>query len=288
MRSRALDPNVSSQEQSMGEAILAYYKNDVGAGDMTASAVLPPTQITAIIKAEGDGVLAGMLEARFLLGRLGIKVKSAKDDGSAIGKGCTVLRMEGRARKILSAERTLLNFLTRLSGIATETRRLSRKSKARIAATRKTCLNFSDKRAVQLGGGMAHRLGLFGMILIKDNHIDVVAAELGCSRVSAIGECLKRARRKSKGRQIEIEVRSIPEALAAARGKPDIIMLDGMGVSQTRRAARLLKRSGILLEASGGIKEGNISAYGNSGADFVSLGALTNACKPLDMSLEVV
>lgn len=288
MRKASLQFDVSAMPASAKQAILAYYKSDMGIGDITSSSVLPRAKITAIIKAEENGTLAGALEARFLLAKLGINIIYMKKDGSQVEKGETVLKLQGDCSKILSAERTLLNFLTRLSGIATQTSKLAKKSRATLAATRKTMLNFSDKRAVALGKGATHRLGLFDMVLIKDNHIDIVAKEKGISRLAAIPLCLSRAKAGCKGRKIEIEVKNYNEALAAAQGKPNIIMLDKLPVAEVRKIARCLKGSGICIEASGGINESNIAAYGNSGVDYISLGSLTNACRPLDMSLEVV
>jgi nicotinate-nucleotide pyrophosphorylase (carboxylating) len=197
------------------------------------------------------------------------------------------MELEGDARKIFQAERTALNFMTRLSGIATETYKIASKTKLKVAATRKTVFTFNDKRAVTLGGGYTHRLGLFDQYLIKDNHISAVQKELNCNRVEAIRECVRRAK-KNNDRGIEIEVENFDEALVAAKEKPDMILLDNMKVSDMKRVAEKLKGSGIILEASGGITSKNVKEVEKSGMNIVSCGYLTHSCKPLDMTLEVL
>ena len=288
MAKNCLDFGTARFNGEISDSVYRAYEADLGRGDITANSVLKPMKIKAIIKSEDSGILAGMLEARLLLKKLKIHSKEFFKEGARIRKGDTVLELQGDARQILSAERTLLNFLTRLSGIATLTHEMAGKTQARLAATRKTCFQISDKRAVKIGGGATHRLGLFDMVLIKENHIDIVCNELSCPREEAIMECIKRAKRKSRGMKIEIEVKTVREALCAARGKPDIIMLDGAGLSNVKKAVRLLKGSGICIEASGGITPGNIAKFGKAGVDIVSSGHLTNSCKPLDMSLEVI
>jgi nicotinate-nucleotide pyrophosphorylase (carboxylating) len=288
MKRNCLDFGTARFNTAIMDSVYRAYKADLGSGDVTANSVLKPMEIRAVIKSEASGILAGMLEARLLLIKLGIRSKECFKEGARIKKGDTILELQGDARKILSAERTLLNFLTRLSGIATLTNEMAGKTSARLAATRKTCFQFSDKRAVKIGGGITHRLGLFDMVLIKENHIDIVSKELHCSREKAITECIKRAKLKCKGRKIEIEVKTIREALSAAREKPDIIMLDGAGLSNVKKAVLMLKGSGICIEASGGITPENIAQFGKAGVDVVSSGHITNSNKPLDMSLEVV
>jgi nicotinate-nucleotide pyrophosphorylase (carboxylating) len=210
-------------------------------------------------------------------------------EGSKIKKGDIIIELEGDAKKILQAGRTALNFLIRLSGIATATHELLEKSKTRIAATRKTYFQYSDKRAVMLGGGYTHRLGLFDEYLIKKEHISIVQKELNCSREKAIEECLKRVKEHNRSRKlVEIEVGSYEEALAAAKFKPDIIMLDGIDIPEMKRIIDGLKNSGIFLEASGGVRPENIENFKEVDVDIISSGYITHSCKALDMSLEIV
>ena len=284
-----LQKNIEPFKERMKKRIYQMYEDDLGTGDITTEAVIKPMKIKAIIKAEGDGILAGIFEARSLLEKLGIEVKESVEDGSEIKKGEVIMKIEGDARKIMRAKRAVLNFLARLSGIATLTNKLVKKTKAKVTATRKTCFSFSEKRAVQLGKGYTHRLGLFDQYLIKGNHIDLVKKELKCSRVEAIRECIKRVREHKNGIPIEIEVQNEEEAIAAAKEKPEIIMFDNWeSPSKIKRIVEKLKDAGIYFEASGGINPDNIEEFGKTGVDFVSLGYLTHSCKPLEMSLKVL
>jgi nicotinate-nucleotide pyrophosphorylase (carboxylating) len=283
-----LDFDVEPFKEKIKKKVYEMYEDDIGTGDITTESVIKPINIKAIIKAKDDGILAGVFEAHSLLEKLGIKVKELIKEGSKIKKGDAILEMEGDARKIMQAERTVLNFLIRLSGIATVTNEMVKKTKAKLTATRKTYFSFSDKRAVKVGDGYTHRLGLFDMYLIKGNHIDVVCKELKCSRTEAIKECLRRVKEKNDGKKVEIEVESVEEALVAAKEKPDIIMLDWVKIPDVRNVVKLLKKSGICLEASGGIKPDNVKEFGETGVDFISSGYITNFCKPLDMSLEII
>ena len=284
-----LNFDLEKYKEKIKKKIYEMYEDDVGTGDITTEAVIKPINIKAIIKVKENGILAGVFEARSLLEKLGIKVKELIKEGAEIKKGDIVMEIEGDARKIMQAERSVLNFLTRLSGIASVTNEMAQKSKIKVAATRKTCFSFNDKRAVKIGGGYTHRLGLFDMYLIKVNHIDAICTELKCSRLQAIKECLKRAKEYNKdGKKIEIEVRTVDEALTAANEKPDIIMLDWISIPDIKKIVKLLKGSGICLEVSGGVRPENIKDFEDIGVDFVSSGYLTHSCKALDMSLEVV
>jgi len=276
-------------KEKIKERVYQMYEDDLGSGDITTDAVIKSIKVKAIIKAKDDGILAGVFEVKSLLERLGIEVKELIKEGSEIKKGDIAMEMEGDARMIMQAERTVVNFLTRLSGIATLTHKMVKNSKVKLSATRKTCFSFSDKRAIQIGKGYSHRLGLFDQYLIKGNHIDVVSSELKCSRLDAIKECLRRAKEYNKdGKSIEIEVTTVEEALAAAKEKPDMIMFDGMKIPEIEKALKELKNSGICFEYSGGIKPDNIKDYEDLGVDFVSSGYLTHSCKPLDMSLKIL
>jgi nicotinate-nucleotide pyrophosphorylase (carboxylating) len=194
------------------------------------------------------------------------------------------MTITGDARKILTCERTALNLLTRMSGIATQTNEIVKMipSKTKVYATRKTApgLRYFDKEAVEMGGGKKHRLRLDEMVMIKDNHIAV-----GDSLLSLI----KKAKKKYK--KFEVEVENTPDAILAAKEGATIIMLDNFTPEQIRKTIQSLKnqklRNNVMLEASGGINSKNISKYGKTGVDIISVGSITNAVKGIDMSLEI-
>jgi len=289
MIDKYFNKNLEPFSKKMRKMIFEVYKNDVGNGDITTEAVVKPMTVKAVIKSRENGILAGMHEVNYLFEKLGVKVKPLFNDGDEIKKDSVIMEIEGDIRKILRAERTVLNFITRLSGVATATHQISSKTKLKVAATRKTILPFNEKRAVVLGGGYTHRLGLFDQYLIKDNHITVVKKELGCNRSDAIKECIRRAKKSNKGNiAIEIEVENFDEAIAAAEEKPDIIMLDNIKISDMRRIAEKLKGSGIILEASGGVTSENIEEIEKTGVDVASSGYITHSFKPLDMTLELL
>lgn len=274
--------------EKMKETIFKAYENDVGNGDITTEAIVKPMTVKAVIKSKENGILAGVYEVHSLLEKLNIKIKPLFNDGDEIKKDSIIMEIEGDVRKIIQAERTVLNFLSRLSGVATSTNQIASKTKLKVAATRKTILPFNDKRAVVLGGGYTHRLGLFDQYLIKDNHIRAVQKELNCTHSDAIKECIRRVKEIKKNIAIEIEVENFDEAMVAAEEKPDIIMLDNMTVNDMKRVVEKLKGSGIILEASGGITSGNIKEIEETGVDVASSGHITHSFKPLDMSLEVL
>lgn len=281
---KELEPFLGKIKQSIFDA----YENDLGSGDITTEAVVKPMAINAVIKSKDEGILAGAYEATSLFEKLGVKVKQIYDDGDEIKKGSVVMELEGDAGKILQAERTALNFITRLSGIATATHEIASKTKLKVAATRKTVLSYNDKRAVVLGGGYTHRLGLFDQYLIKDNHISAVQKELNCTRLEAIKECIRRVKKTNRDKAIEIEVENFDEAMAATEEKPDIIMLDNIKFSDMKRIVENLKGSGIVVEASGGVISKNIKKVEKTGVNVASSSCITYSSKPLDMALEVL
>lgn len=274
------------------EKLLRILAEDVGQGDITTELTVPEGRMAeAEVIAKEDGVVAGIEEAKVLLESLGLNVETLITDGEVIKAKQTLLKIHGDAKTILAAERTLLNLLSRMSGIATTTRNLVKKIqkaglKTKVACTRKTApgLLYFDKKAVLVGGGDTHRLHLDDMVLIKDNHIAIVGS---------VEEAVKRAREGcSFSKKIEVEVTTIEEALTAARVGADIIMLDNFSPTQIKEAVKQLERTGfygkILLEASGGIKTENILEYASTGVDIVSLGEITDSAKTLDISLEIV
>jgi nicotinate-nucleotide pyrophosphorylase (carboxylating) len=239
--------------------------------------------------AKEAGVAAGIEETEIFMESLGLRVKAKVADGDEIRSGTAILKISGNARAILSAERTILNLLSRMSGIATETRRLTEKLRkanltVKVAATRKTApgLLYFDKKAVLVGGGDPHRLRLDDMILLKDNHVAIAGS---------IENAVKKAKAASVSRKIEAEVTSAAEALKAAEAGADIVMLDNFSPKQVREAVEGLKKAGffgkVLLEISGGITEQNLLEYASEQVDVISMGALTHSVKALDISLEV-
>jgi nicotinate-nucleotide pyrophosphorylase (carboxylating) len=273
------------------EKLRTMLAEDLGQGDITTSLIVSEKSIAkAEVIAKEIGIIAGAEEAKILLESLKLKVDVLIADGEKIKPKQTLMKISGDARTILSVERTLLNIISRMSGIATTTRKLKEKLqkaelKTRVASTRKTApgLLYFDKKAVLIGGGDTHRLHLDDMILIKDNHIAVTGS---------VEKAIKTVKEKASfSKKIEVEVTSVNDVLAAAKAGADIIMLDNFSPKQIKKAIKLLKHARlfekILLEASGGITPENIIAYASAGVDIVSLGEITSSPKTLDMSLEI-
>jgi nicotinate-nucleotide pyrophosphorylase (carboxylating) len=273
------------------EKLLRLLAEDLGQGDITTGLIIPVgTMAQAEMVAKEPGVAAGIEETEVLLKSLGLRVETLVKDGQKVKIAQKMIRISGDARTILSSERTILNLLSRMSGIATTTRNLveklqKAKLKAAVACTRKTApgLMYFDKKAVLIGGGDTHRLHLDDMILIKDNHIALAG---GIERT--IG---KSRRKASFSKRIEAEVTSAEDAVRAAKAGADIIMLDNFSPNQARKTCASLKkterRSEILIEASGGITAENIIEYASTGVDIVSLGEITQSPKALDISLKI-
>jgi len=261
----------------------AFLAEDIGKGDIT-SALLSQKKITAKIISREDAIVAGVIHAKEIFKIKGCNAKILKKDGSKVIPNQSIMTITGDARKILMCERTALNLLARMSGIATQTNHLVKKipSKTKLYATRKTApgLRYFDKKAVEIGGGKKHRLRLDEMVMIKDNHIAVS---------DSLEELIKKAKRKHK--KFEVEVENISEAILAAKNGASIVMLDNFTPSQIKKAIHTLKnqklRSKVLLEASGGINSKNIANYGKTGVDIISVGSITNSVKGIDMSLEI-
>jgi nicotinate-nucleotide pyrophosphorylase (carboxylating) len=273
------------------EKLKQILADDIGHGDVTAAAVIPVNStVKAEVIAKEEGVVAGIEEATFLMEYLGLTVEAKVVDGSKIKNKQVLMQLSGDAQTILSGERTMLNLLSRMSGIATKTRMLIEKLekanvKTKIAATRKSApgLLYFDKKAVIIGGGDPHRLHLDDMILIKDNHIAIVGS---------IEEALKKTKdNASFTKKIEIEVTNVQDALKAATLGADIIMLDNFSPKQAKETSEALKKAGfnkVLLEVSGGITGENILEFASAQVDIMSVGELTHSVKALDISLEIV
>jgi nicotinate-nucleotide pyrophosphorylase (carboxylating) len=278
--------------------------SDVGLGDLTATVLqLSDQDATAKILAKESGVVAGVAEFCWLLMRDDLEVRVRKNDGETINAGDVVLEIEGRRGDLLAHERVGLNLLQRLSGIASATRRFQellhrRNPEAHVVATRKTPWGLLDKRAVHLGGGGTHRMGLWDAILVKNNHLALLANR----EEDAVRIAVERAwPARQSAAFIEVEVRSEPGAMAAAQAFrrvqessqeangdcPCLLMLDNMppariaAIIADLRAQNLFDH--ILTEASGNISESNLEEYAASGVDAVSMGALTHSARALDL-----
>ena len=263
--------------------LISFLAEDIGKGDIT-SALLAKKKITVKIISREKAIVAGVIHAKEIFKLKGCTSKILKKDGSKVNPNGTIMTITGDAAKILMCERTALNLLTRMSGIATQTNFLVKKipSKTKLYATRKTApgLRYFDKEAVEIGGGKKHRLRLDEMVMIKDNHIAIH---------DSLEELITKAKRKHK--KFEVEVENISDVTLAAKSGAGIIMLDNFTPSQIKKAIQTLKnqklRNKVLLEASGGINEKNIVTYGKTGVDIISVGSITNSVKGIDMSLEI-
>jgi len=275
----------------MEEKLKQILADDIGQGDVTVAAVIPPKlTVKAEIIAKEDGVVAGIEESTILAEYTGLEVKAKVTDGEKIKNKQILMQISGDAQTILSVERTLLNILSRMSGIATKTRALTEKLekakvKARIAATRKSApgLLYFDKKAVVIGSGDPHRLHLDDMILIKDNHLAIVG--------SVEAAVTKAKTNASFTKKIEVEVTNIEDALKAAKAGVDIVMLDNFSPKHAKEAGERLRKAGftnVLLEVSGGITTENLLDYASAQVDVISLGELTHSVKALDISLEII
>jgi len=266
-------------------------EEDIGQGDITTALIVPERcTVEAEIVCKETGIVAGIEEAIILLESLGLKCEVLVKDGEKIRVNHVLMKIFGDARAVFCVERTLLNIISRMSGIATATTDIVNKIreaglKTKVACTRKTALGllYFDKKAVLIGGGDTHRLHLDDMVLIKDNHIAVAGS---------VEEAIRRVKRNvSFSKKIEVEVTRIADVLSAAKTGVDIIMLDNFSPEQIEKAIKSLKKSGffgkVLLEASGGITRQNILKFASTGVNIVSLGEITDSSKSLDISLEI-
>ncbi|MDI6752649.1 MAG: carboxylating nicotinate-nucleotide diphosphorylase [bacterium] len=260
---------------------------DVGKGDITSTSIIPEGySVDSEIIAKEDGILAGIeiAEAVFLEQGYNLSVKRLKEDGEALISGDRVLSIQGEARQILSAERTALNFLQRLSGIATLTKRFVNvvAGRCKIYDTRKTtpALRRMEKYSVQAGGGYNHRFGLFDEILIKENHIAIA---------NGIEEAVRRIRKLYPKRFIEVETENLEEVKTAISCRISRIMLDNFSLSEMEKAITLIRRAkNIQIEVSGNITLSNIGEIASLSPDIISCGKLTHSATSLDFSLKIL
>jgi nicotinate-nucleotide pyrophosphorylase (carboxylating) len=280
-----------SGKNSMKEIrlLLSFILEDAPFGDITSETVIGNQSCHAVISAKEGGVISGLEEAEALFRYFGLKTSRHRNDGDTIVSGMVVLTIVGAAKDILLVERTALNILGRMSGIATRTRQMvdlveECGCRCRIAATRKTApgLRKLDKKAVQTGGGDPHRLSLSDGILIKDNHLALVPLETAVAR----------AKESSLYRKIEVEVQDTDTAVRAAQAGADILLFDNMPVGMVQASLRYLEEEGlrekVLIELSGGITEKNLREYLTCDVDLISAGALTHSVMNFDFSLDIV
>lgn len=271
--------------QELDLIIEAALREDMPEGDITSESVVPPESMSAaVILAKEDGVLAGIDVSRRVFDKIDPRTKFRKiiRDGCAFRKGDILARVKGNSVSILKGERTALNFLQRMSGIATMTRRYVRAVKGkrtRILDTRKTTpgLRLLEKYAVRMGGGKNHRFSLSDMVLLKDNHLRLVGS---------ISEAVCLALKRTKpGTVIEVEVTSLEEAKEAVEAGASWIMLDNMSLNEMRKVVQFLKGR-IPVEVSGKVSLRRVAAISSLGVDFISVGRLTHSFKSVDISLE--
>lgn len=273
------------------DAIRHALAEDIGPGDITSECFIPDDHRSkARIVAKERAVLAGTAAAREVFRQVdpSIEVECLLTDGAAIVPGDVILSAAGPTRALLSAERTALNFLQRLSGIATLTRRFVDAvagTKAVILDTRKTTPGLRDfeRGAVRAGGGVNHRFGLFDRVLAKDNHLAVTGDAAG------IQHAIDEAKQRTPGILVEIEADTLDQVrlLCGLRGI-DIILLDNMSTGELREAIRIRGKREIILEASGGVTLDTVGSIAATGVDQISVGALTHSARAVDLSLEIV
>ena len=267
--------------------LLRFISEDIQSGDIT-SVLLPKNKIRAKIISRESGILAGVKFAGDIFRLKGCNVKIIKKDGTKLKPNQIILQVSGNARTVLSCERTALNLLSRMSGIATHANLLVSKirkinRKTRLYSTRKTApgLRFFDKEAIMIGGGHKHRMSLNDMVMIKDNHLLVS---------NSMEDIIKKARKQHK--HVEVEVESQRDAILAANSGATIVMLDNFTPEQIKKTITALQkkklRNKVKLEASGRINSKNITAFAKTGVDMISVGSITNSVKGLDLSLEVI
>lgn len=283
---RAEPASTLAQAKELVRLARAVLQEDRVRRDRTSRAVVPTgTRARGVITAQAQGVLSGGEAAIAVARSLGLSVRRHRPDGSTVRTGQAVLTVDGDARSILAAERSMLNLLTHLSGVATATARAVRAARpVKVLATRKTLpgLRSLEKAAVVHGGGGTHRIDLADGILVKNNHLALVPVGLAIERVRA---------REGSGVRVQVEVRTLAGALRAARAGAEALLIDNASPPKARAIVRALDRAGLrqgrFLELSGGITPENAARYRRTGADALSIGALTHSAPALPFHLTV-
>jgi nicotinate-nucleotide pyrophosphorylase (carboxylating) len=284
-----MDNQIELYENQLNTLIDMALAEDIGSGDITSESLIPASlQTKTTILAKAEGVLAGIDLAKLVFIKVDpdLKFKPLLKDGVKLNPGDIIATVTGNARSILKAERLALNFLQKLSGIATQTKQyvdIIRDLPVDILDTRKTTpgMRLLEKYAVSMGGGRNHRFNLSDGVLIKDNHLSTLR-----SRGMTLKEIIIKAKSNaSKGIKVEVEVTNLKEVKEAVAAGADIIMFDNMATAQMRRAVKMVPAN-IYTEASGGITLKNVRAVAETGVNFISIGALTHSSKALDISQE--
>jgi nicotinate-nucleotide pyrophosphorylase (carboxylating) len=271
-------------KKELDRIISEALQEDIGSGDVTTNLIVPHTTVSeAFMIAKADGIIAGLPIAREVFKKLDKKIfwKSLVKEGEHVFAGTEIVRLKGSYRALLTGERTALNFLQRISGIATITSKYADQLEGLntvILDTRKTApgLRMLDKYGVKMGGGTNHRIGLYDMVLIKDNHIKAAGGI-----IEAVMQIKNNLKRKIK---IEVEATNLEEVDLALNAGVDIIMLDNMPLKQMKKAVNLIGGK-VKVEASGGVNLKSVRAIAETGVDFISVGALTHSVKALDISM---
>ena len=290
--------------QTIRPLIRRALQEDAASWDLTSRATIPPTcELSAKIIAKTSGILAGVDVAVWTFQDVDstLQCKVIRRDGTVLTDGATILTVKGRARSVFAAERTALNMLGHLSGVATLTQQFVkrvRSTRAKILDTRKTLpgLRELQKYAVRVGGGDNHRMGLHEAILIKTNHVRAYSVQRIADRQQAetgIEELVRKAKRQAGRRIVEVEVRNMKEFQAALNAGPNMILLDNWRIQDIRKAVALrrsytLSAKRCTLEVSGGITLANVRAIAKTGVDRISVGRLTHSAPSLDLCLEVI
>jgi nicotinate-nucleotide pyrophosphorylase (carboxylating) len=271
------------------QAVRAALAEDLGSGDVTTLATVPArAQSVALMRAREPLTVAGIQFAKIAFQQLSpkIKIKKCLRDSQRAQRGDTLLEISGSSRAILSAERVALNFVQRLSGVATSTAQFVdavKGTQAKILDTRKTTPGWRrfEKYAVVAGGGKNHRIGLFDLVLIKDNHL----VALQNAKPNAIAAAIARARQKFPKLKVEVEADTLAQVAQAADARADIILLDNMTTAQLRQAVKIV-RGRAKTEASGGVNLKTVRAIAATGVDFISVGAITHSARAVDIGLD--
>ncbi len=275
--------------EEIQRAVVSALAEDIGDGDVTTLATVPEeAQARAVARAREPLVVAGLALAEVTFRHLSpaVQIARAAEDGQRLTRGQPLLEVAGPARALLSAERVALNFLQRLSGVATLTAQFVdaiQGTRTRILDTRKTTPGWRrfEKYAVTCGGGGNHRLGLFDMVLIKDNHLAALKGEAP----NAIAAAVQRARAKYPALKVEVEADTLEQVEQAVAAGADLVLLDNMTVAQMRLAVQQCKDR-ALTEASGGVTLAGVRAIAETGVDFISVGALTHSARAVDIGLD--
>lgn len=282
---------METKDELIDRLIDLSFAEDIGDGDHTTLSTIPAdAQGSQHLLVKEEGILAGVGIARRVFERFdpSLKMEVYIPDGTHVHPGDIAFKVTGAVRSLLQTERLMLNIMQRMSGIATVTAEYQKKLdglKCKVLDTRKTTpgMRILEKEAVAVGGGANHRIGLFDMILIKDNHVDFAGGI-----TEAVSRAKEYCREKGKDLKIEVEVRNTDEIKKAMAADVDRIMLDNFTPAATKDAVELIRKAapGVEIESSGGITLDTIRAYGEAGVDFVSVGALTHSVKGLDMSFK--